>query len=476
MTPRLNSLSRLAFFSLAAGALLLGCDDGGKAQVVPGDALDSSDTSGTADTDTAETGDAADATADSDAAGPGDADASETTPDTVPPQDVTDADDTDSGDADSGDAIDTSDDGGPIGLTISEEAISLACAQLCSEISTHCGTLVDLGDDTQGCEILCAERLGTDALWAGNYDCQRGACNASVCFATTAPIPEVTGCATFCAKAATCGEMEATGAPDGELGLCTAYCGGRATATPGGPAIVTCTNAALTAGTCGIGALQAACKLPVQGCDNLCNRFYAVNSPDHCYEEAPFLVTWPTVDKCITACGDLPESARAQFFGCVAANGCEDPTPCRSSVPTTQPACTSACEAGIAMCKGTYGGLATQSFCAGACSGAFKILDVAPGNANAAACVTSSNHCPEVGTNNRISVVGLAGCAAKISADCDTACSPFDACSTDLSDRLGCVSGCTGLETSDPATVQQIVQCVTTAAGDCDALDSCVPQ
>lgn len=475
MTRSPTSLSWLTFLSLAAAALLAGCGDGGGAQVVPGDAVDSAETTGDAGS--------ADTTAE---VGPDGADTRETTWEVDPTQDVADADaaglsdpgDTpDPGDAsDAGDAADTTADVGLAALTISEEAMSIGCALLCADIATECATLADLGDDTQGCELLCYERLSDDALWAANYGCQRSACDLSLCFATAAPLPEVAGCRTFCQKAAACGEFAATGAPDGELGLCTAYCSGRSAMTPGGPAIVGCTSAALSAGTCGIESLRAACKLPAQGCDTLCGRFYTASGPDACFGGAPLFTTWPTVDQCVSACAALPDGTRAQFFGCVAATDCEDPSPCLASSPTVQPACTSACEAGFALCKGTYGGLATASFCAAACSGAFKVLGIEPGNADAAACITDMGLCPALDVDKRGSVVGLASCAAAISATCDAVCAPFDKCATSPSDRLGCVQGCTALEATEPARVQQIAQCVQNAAGDCTALDSCVPE
>ncbi|MEZ4269379.1 MAG: hypothetical protein R3F39_23720 [Myxococcota bacterium] len=478
MTPHRTSLSRLFCLAIAAAALVAACDDGGASQVVPGDVKDSSETSTTSDVIVGDLPDPGDAGADTD---PGGVDAAdETAGDTQPPDDATpdagpDATET-SDTGDTADASDTTEDTGPVKPTISPEAVSVACAQLCADISTNCQTLEDLGDDSASCEILCAERLEADALWAANYRCQSSACDMALCFAVDAPLPEVTGCATFCTKAAACGEFEATGAPDGELGLCTAYCSARSVVTAGGPAVVSCANAALKAGTCGVAGLLTACGLPAGGCENLCDRFYTTNSPDNCFAESPLFAMWPTVDKCIAACGALPDGTRAQFFGCVATTGCEDPTACLSLTPTVHPACTSACEAGFTRCKGTYGGLATKNFCAGACSGAFNALGLQAGNASAAACVLNNGACPDLLEENRIPVVGLAACAATISPTCDSTCSPFDACTTDASERIGCLTSCTQLEGDDPALVQQIGQCVTKAAGDCKALDGCVPQ
>ncbi|MCB9789217.1 MAG: hypothetical protein H6744_21280 [Deltaproteobacteria bacterium] len=484
--PRISGVPLLLGLIVASATnWLAGCDDThGAAELPPDDvAADVSDTGADASGDAETTGPDAELPApdgDGDAAldaaddaGPelpgDDADAAETQDASPEVTDTSDA--TDSSDAselpDAPDTFDTS---------ISEEAISIACAEICGDILERCEGIEGVGTDATECELLCVGRLETASLWTANYECTRLTCDPVACKLAASALPFVPACGPFCEHADACGELDATGALEGELGMCAGLCSGQAATSAGGPDIVACANDAYDAGACGAEQLRDSCALPTEDCAELCERFYIINSPDHCYVGSEFLATWPTTSDCVSACESAPTGTRAQFFGCVVAGACEDPSACVAVSPTVDQACAKVCAAAFATCEGDYSGLATVSFCSAACAGGALLLGLPPGNPNAADCFDSYSYCPEPGTRRHEGVKGVVACAAAVSPKCDQACTAFGTCETMPSDRAGCVQGCQALEATQPAVVDQILQCVTAAAGDCAALAACVPQ
>jgi hypothetical protein len=457
---------------VVAAAVVAGtaCDGGGAGGRDAAGETDAAAEVGASDADAA--------TGDADARADGDADDSADAANDLGPE--ADGGDTDVSSGDVADGADAQDAAGdaeiPVDPAISAELIPVICAEQCAKVMATCGTLAGVGDDDAGCETACVERVGQDPAWAASYACQVLACDAGTCFPPGGPLPAVPGCGSFCQRVAACGDLDALSVPAGELGLCTSYCAGRAALSPSGPAVVECANLTLAAGSCGPDAILSACGLPVLGCPNLCERFYAPFHPDHCVFGRTFVDTWPKVGDCIAACTGIVGGSQPQFFGCLIAVECGDPTPCLGVTATVAPSCLAACEAGLGLCKGMYAGLAGATFCAGACTGAFRDFSVGPGNPNAATCVTAAGICPDPAAETRHGVIGLAACAAEISPACDAACSPLDQCLDSLTGRRGCVEGCTQLETDNPPVVQQITQCIQGAGGDCAKLESCVPQ